>query len=83
MKTLLDAITEQANRLRQSRPGIADWAMREHRRLSERLESAQALAEDIRLHLAVRALEAQAEALVSELARLSAPAPHTRGYAHG
>jgi hypothetical protein len=83
MKTLLDAITEQADRLRQSRPGIADWAMREHLRLSERLEAAQALPDVVRQDLTVRSLEAQSEALVSELSRLSAPAPHSREYAHG
>ena len=83
MKTLLDAITEQADRLRQSRPGIADFAMRQHGHLSGRLEAAKALADDTWRDLTVRALAAQGEALVSELARLSAPAPHTRGYAHG
>jgi hypothetical protein len=83
MKKLLDAITEQANRLRQSRPGIADWALREHHRLSERLEVAQALPGVVRRDLTVRSLEAQGEALVSELARLSAPAPHSQGFAHG
>jgi hypothetical protein len=83
MKILLNAIEEQADRLRQSRPGISDFAMRQHRHLSGRLEAAQALADDTWRDLTVRALEAQADALVSELAGLSAPAPHTRGYAHG
>jgi uncharacterized protein YgfB (UPF0149 family) len=83
MKQLLDAIALQANRLRQSRPGIADFAMRQHGHLSGRLEAAQAIADDTWRYLTARALEAQGEALVSELERLSAPVPHTRGYAHG
>lgn len=83
MNPLLDSIKAQADRLRQSRPGISDWAMREHHRLSERLAAAQELPDVVWRGLTERALEAQGEALVSELARLSAPAPHTRGYAHG
>jgi hypothetical protein len=83
MKPVLDAIALQADRLRRSRPGIADFAVRQHKHLSERLEAAQALTHVMRRDLTARALEAQAVALVDELARLSAPAPHTRGYAHG
>jgi hypothetical protein len=83
MKPLFDAITAQADRLRPSRPGIADFAMRQHKHLSARLDAAHALDSDMLREMTARALEAQAEALVSELARLSAPAPHSRGYAHG
>jgi hypothetical protein len=83
MKPLLDAISAQADRLRQSRQGIADFAVRQHKHLSERLEAAQALTDDTRRDLAVRALEAQCVALVNELSRLSAPTPHSLEYAHG
>jgi hypothetical protein len=83
VKEALARIDEHIARLGPSRPGIADFAMREHRRLGERLEAAQALADDMRRELAVRALGAQCVALVNELSRLSAPAPHSREYANG
>jgi hypothetical protein len=83
MKQLLDAITEQADRLRQSRPGISSFAMRQHVHLEQRLGAAQAHADGARRDLAVRALEAQCVALVNELSRLSAQTPHSLEYANG
>lgn len=83
MRELLDAIAEHAERLRHSRRGIAEFALRQRAHLHSRLEAAGRIESAALRDMTARALEAQAAALLDELGRLSAPAPGTESYAHG
>ncbi|PMQ04245.1 hypothetical protein DyAD56_16275 [Dyella sp. AD56] len=80
---LLERIEAEASRLELSRVGIAAFGRRQAAHLAGRLEAAQALPEGEWRNMSVRALEVQAQALIDELARLSAPAPHSKEYEHG
>jgi hypothetical protein len=80
---LLRDVESQAERLRLSRPGIADFAMRQHRHLGAKLDAAHALPAGAWRDAVIKATEAQLSALLAELSRLSAPAPGTPAYEHG
>lgn len=83
MRETLDAIAKQAERLLPSRPGISEFARRQHDHLQGRLEAAQRIESPALRCMTEKALEQQSLALLAELCRLSAPVAGAREYEHG
>lgn len=71
-------VSAHADRLRQLRPGIADYAAREALRLGARLGASVLLPAGQWRDLSIKAVESQLQALDAELGRLQVPAIATR-----